>query len=84
MHSVLTFLLGAQGIEVEVTHDRKDIYDIYVVKPQTIEWELKDIDGRKTWVPYQYNQFKKVYLDKKTLISFGSQLTLKSETQEEV
>ena len=60
-----SFLLGAQGIEVEVTHDRKDIYDIYVVKPQTIEWELKDIDGRKTWVPYQYNQFKKVYLDKK-------------------
>lgn len=58
------YILGAQGLEVEVTPDRKDIYDVYVVKPQTIEWELKEINGRKTWVPYQYNNFKKVYLDK--------------------
>lgn len=60
-----SFLLGAMGVEVEVTPDRKDIYDIYPVKPQTIEWELKEIDGRKTWVPYQYNEHKKVYLDRK-------------------
>lgn len=60
-----SFLLGAMGVEVEVTPKRNDIYDIYPVKPQTIEWEIKDIDGRKTWVPYQYNEYKKVYLDKK-------------------
>jgi len=59
-----SFLLGAMGCEVEVTEDRKDIYDVYPVKPQTIEWELKEVNGRKTWVPYQYNGLKKVYLDK--------------------
>lgn len=59
-----SFLLGAMGIEVEVTPNRKDIYDVYPVKPQTIEWELKEIKGRKTWVPYQYSGIKKVYLDK--------------------
>lgn len=58
-----SFLLGAMGVEVEVTEDRKDIYDVYPVKPQTIEWELKEIKGRKTWVPFQYNGIKKVYLD---------------------
>ncbi len=60
-----SFLLGAMGVEVEVTEDRKDIYDVYPVKPQTIEWELKEVDGRKTWVPYQLQSFKKVYLDRK-------------------
>ena len=59
------FLLGGQGAEAEVTADRKDIYDVYPVKPQTIEWELKEVDGRQKWVPYQYNGFKKVYLDRK-------------------
>jgi hypothetical protein len=59
-----SFLLGAMGCEVEVTPDRKDIYDVYPVKPQTIEWELKEIKGRKTWVPYQWQLAKKVYLDK--------------------
>lgn len=58
-----SFLLGAMGVEVEVTPDRKDIYDVYPIKPQTIEWELKDINGRKTWVPFQYDMHKKVYLD---------------------
>lgn len=58
------YLLGAMGLEVEVTPDRKDIYDVYPVKPQTIEWELLEIKGRKTWVPYQYNMHEKVYLDK--------------------
>lgn len=60
-----SFLLGGMGVEVEVTPDRKDIYDVYVVKPQTLEWELKDIKGRKKWVPYQWNSElnKKVYLD---------------------
>ncbi len=60
-----SFLLGAMGVEAEVTPDRKDIYDVYPVKPQTIEWELKEVDGRQKWVPYQYNGFKKVYLDRK-------------------
>lgn len=58
-----SFLLGAMGVEVEVTPDRKDIYDVYPVKPQTIEWELKEIKGRKKWVPFQYDMHKKVYLD---------------------
>lgn len=60
-----SFLLGGMGVEVEVTSDRKDIYDVYVVKPQTLEWELKEINGRKKWVPYQWNSElnKKVYLD---------------------
>lgn len=58
-----SFLLGAMGIEVEVTPDRKDIYDVYPIKPQTIEWELKEIKGRKTWVPFQWNMNKKIYLD---------------------
>lgn len=59
-----SFLLGAMGVEVEVTLDRNDIYDVYPVKPQTIEWELLEVKGRKTWVPYQYNKLEKVYLDK--------------------
>jgi hypothetical protein len=59
-----SFLLGAMGVEVEVTPDRRDIYDVYPVKPQTIEWDLKEIDGHKKYVPYQYSGFKKVYLDK--------------------
>lgn len=59
-----SFLLGAMGVEVEVTPDRKDIYDVYPVKPQTIEWELKEIKGRKTWIPFQYDMNKKIYLDK--------------------
>lgn len=58
-----SFLLGAMGVEAEVTPDRKGIYDVYPVKPQTIEWELKAIKGRKTWVPFQYDMHKKVYLD---------------------
>ena len=58
-----SFLLGAMGVEVEVTPDRKDIYDVYPIKPQTIEWELKEIKGRKVWVPFQYNMHEKVYLD---------------------
>lgn len=59
-----SFLLGAMGVEVEVTEDRTDIYDVYPVKPQTIKWELLEISGRKTWVPYQWQMGKKVYLDK--------------------
>jgi hypothetical protein len=59
-----SFLLGAMGVEVEVTPNRKDIYDVYPVKPQTIEWELKEIKGRKIWVPFQCDMHKKIYLDK--------------------
>lgn len=59
-----SFLLGAMGVEVDVTSNRKDIYDVYPVKPQTIRWELLKINGRKTWVPYQWQMGKKVYLDK--------------------
>jgi hypothetical protein len=58
------FVLGAQGLEAEVTPERKDIYDVYVVKPQTIHWEIKEINGHQTWVPFQYSNIKKVYLDK--------------------
>ena len=58
-----SFLLGAMGVEAEVTEDRTDIYDIYVVKPQTIKWELGDIDNHKKWVPFQWGMGKKVYLD---------------------
>lgn len=59
-----SYLLGAMGVEAEVTPNRRDIYDIYPVKPQTIEWEVLTIKGRKTWVPYQWNDARKVYLDK--------------------
>jgi hypothetical protein len=59
-----SFLLGAMGVEVEVTEDRTDIYDVYPVKPQTIYWELGDIDGRKKWIPYQWQIGKKVPLDR--------------------
>lgn len=59
-----SFLLGAMGVEVEVTPDRTDIYDVYPVKPQTIYWELGDIDGHKKWVPYQWQMGKKIPLDK--------------------
>jgi hypothetical protein len=59
-----SFLLGGQGAEAEVTEDRKDIYDIYPVKPQAVKWELLEVDGRKTWVPYQWSYMKKVYLDR--------------------
>lgn len=59
-----SYVLGAMGVEAEVTPDRTDIYDIYPVKPTTIQWELKEIKGRKVYVPYQEVEFKKVYLDK--------------------
>lgn len=59
-----SFLLGAMGVEVEVTEDRTDIYDIYPVKPQTIYWELGDVDGHKKWIPYQWQMGKKVPLDR--------------------
>lgn len=54
-----SFLLGAMGVEVEVTEDRTDIYDVYPVKPQTIYWELGEIDGRKKWIPYQWQMAKR-------------------------
>jgi len=57
------FLLGGQGAEAEVTEDRTDIYDVYAVKPQTVLWELGDIDNHKKWVPYQWQMGKKAYLD---------------------
>ena len=58
-----SFLLGAMSVEVEVTKDRTDIYDVYPIKPTTIEWEIANIGGHKKWVPYQYQMTKKVYLD---------------------
>lgn len=59
------YLLGAMGSEVEVTKDRKDIYDVYAIKPTTIEWELKEINGRKVYVPFQYTtNGGKIYLDR--------------------
>lgn len=59
-----SFLLGAMGCEAEVTENLKDIYDVYVVKPQTIYWELGDIDNHKKWIPYQQTSTGKVPLDK--------------------
>ena len=59
-----SYVLGAMGVEAEVTPDRMDIYDIYPVKPTTINWELKEVKGRKMYVPYQYADYKKTYLDK--------------------
>ncbi len=59
-----SFLLGAMGCEVEVTEDLRDIYDVYPVKPQTIQWELGDIDNHKKWIPYQWQMGNKVLLDK--------------------
>ena len=58
-----SFLLGGQGAEVEVTEDRTDIYDVYAVKPQTVKWELGDVDNHKKWVPFQWQMGKKTYLD---------------------
>ena len=58
-----SFLLGAMGCEVEVTPDIKDIYDVYVVKPKTIYWELGEIDNHQKWIPYQLQNSKKIYLD---------------------
>ena len=56
------FFRGAMGWEVEVNESRNDIYDVHPVIPQTIEWELMDIKGRKKYIPYQYNFLEKVYL----------------------
>lgn len=58
-----SFLLSGMAAEAEITPNRRDIYDVYVVKPQTIEWELGTIQGRKKWIPYQWADAKKVYLD---------------------
>lgn len=56
------FFRGAMGWEVEVNERRNDIYDVHPVIPQTIEWELLDVKGRKKYVPYQWNMTEKVYL----------------------
>ena len=58
------FLLGGMGVEVEVSKDRRDIIDVYPVKPQSLYWEVGIVDGRKTWIPYQMSGHKKIYLDK--------------------
>lgn len=58
------FMKGAQGCEVEVTADRKDIVDVYPVVPQTIYWELGERDNRALWIPYQWQMGGKVSLEK--------------------
>lgn len=61
------YVLGGIGMEVEVNQRRDTINDIHLVKPQTIEWEIKQINKREVWVPYQYNgSGQKVYLDPKS------------------
>ncbi len=57
------YLLGAQGLEVEVNADRTDIVDVHPIIPQTIEWELEDRKGRQVWIPYQYQLGGKVSLE---------------------
>jgi len=56
-------MLGGMAAEAEVTDDRSDIYDVYAVKPQTINWEIGDVNGHKKWKPFQWQMGKKVYLD---------------------
>lgn len=58
-----SFMLGGMAAEAEVTDDRTDIYDVYAVKPQTINWEIGDVNGHKKWKPFQWQIGKKVYLD---------------------
>lgn len=60
----LAFVRGAQALEVEVSKDRKKIIDVHPIIPQSITWELEEVDGRETWVPYQQQMMKKVRLDK--------------------
>ena len=57
------FVKGGQGIEAEVTPDRKDIYDVYPIDPQTLYWEVEERAGRKKWIPYQQQAMKKVSLE---------------------
>ena len=57
------FVKGGQGIEAEVTPDRRDIYDIYPIDPQTLFWEVEERNGRKKWIPYQQQFMKKVSLE---------------------
>lgn len=57
-------LRGGQGCEVVVREDLSDIEDVYPIKPQSIHWTKEDRNGRKIWVPYQYNGGTKVDLSK--------------------
>lgn len=57
-----SFVLGAMAAEVDVEEGRKDIYDVYPLKPQTIEWELETVDGRPKYTPYQISGFEKIPL----------------------
>jgi hypothetical protein len=58
------YVLGAMASEAEVIEDLTDIRDIYVVKPQTIEWKLEERNGREVWIPYQRQTMKNVSLEK--------------------
>ena len=58
-----SFVLGAMGIEVEVSADRRDIVDIYPVKPNTITWEYEKRNERSLWIPYQQTGYERVSLE---------------------
>lgn len=58
-----SFLLGAQGVEVEVAPSRTEIVDVHVIKPQSVHWELEGRGPDKRWVPYQWQEGKKVSLE---------------------
>lgn len=60
------YVLGAMAIEVAVSKDRHEIEDVYVVSPETINFKLEDLDGVKTFVPYQVNGKNEVKLDKRS------------------
>lgn len=64
------YLFGNQIVEVEVNEDRTDIVDVHVIDPRTITWKLEEREGRKVWVPYQYQGLKgEVSLEKANIFS---------------
>jgi hypothetical protein len=61
------YVLGSQIIEVEINADRTDVVDVHPIDPRTIEWELEERDGQQVWIPYQYQDGRKVSLENANL-----------------
>ncbi len=57
-------LRGGQACEVVVLEDMSDIDDVYPIKYQSIQWKKEVRNGKKIWVPYQYNNMEQVDLSK--------------------
>lgn len=53
-------MFGGMAGETVVRADLSDIEDVYLILPQSINWEYDDKTGQ--WVPWQYNGIKKVDL----------------------